>query len=149
MAGFEPNRAGLDELGLAAALRSGGAGKAERSYLDFVVNRRKLSGLIHVGDHIGVLGWQSRADERRCARQLLLREPAPFPDGLVPLYICPECADLGCGAVTVRITVRDDCVVWSGFGWNDPLASTDEPSALRELWFDRQAYQTLLGGHAR
>jgi hypothetical protein len=149
MAGLEPNRTGLDQLALVLAVRRGGAGKTERSYLDFVVNRRRLSGLIHVGDHIGVLGWQPRRDERRCARQLLLRETSPFPEGLVPLYICPECADLGCGAVTVRITVRDGCVVWSDLRWNDPLARLDEPRTVRELWFDRQEYQTVLGGHAR
>lgn len=35
----------------------------------------------------------------------------------MPLYSCPECGDLGCGAVTVKLTVESDRVVWSDWDW--------------------------------
>ena len=42
--------------------------------------------------------------------RLLGRLPADLPPGRVAVFVCPECADLGCGAVTVRLELQDDVV---------------------------------------
>jgi hypothetical protein len=44
-----------------------------------------------------------------------LRDDPDFPSGRVSLYVCPECADLGCGAVAVRTRRTESVVVWSDF----------------------------------
>ena len=66
----------------------------------------------------------------------------------MPLYICPECADLGCGAVAVRVRFEGDCVVWSELGWDDPNVDGEPTSDVRELWFDREAYRLALASFA-
>jgi hypothetical protein len=137
----------LDVLTLVAATRAGGRDRHERSYLDFKVGRRRLSSLLDAGDRASVLGWLTRADERRFARQLLLRAAPELASGRVPLYLCAECGDLGCGCVAVRVEREGDVVVWSELGPEgaDPAAATERPWPVPErLRFDAEAYRLLL-----
>jgi len=136
----------FDELSLVSAVRAGGKHRAERRFLDFQVGRRRLSDLLDVHDQASVLGWLARRDEQRAARQLLLLEPSPFDSGRVPLYLCPECAALGCGAVSVRLAFETERVTWSdfrheSFGGSSPV---QPPWPLRDFVFDREAYRLLL-----
>lgn len=140
----------MDVLGVVRARREGAVNKQERWFYDFTINGKPLLSRLPPHDHVGVFGWLSREDERRYARQLLLKEPSELQSGHVPLYVCPECADLGCGALTVEVSFRDDdCVVWSSFGWDNPwdgkrlIAASDAP---RDLWFDRTQYVNALAG---
>lgn len=142
----------LDVLGFAAAHRTGSASRAERSFFDFTLNAKPLKGRIPPNDHIGVFGWQAKKVERSHARVLLGKEPSPLGSGDAPLYVCPECADLGCGVISVTVTFHDDCVVWSDIGW-DPSTLTPRSAemaakqgfeGLRDFWFDRADYVTAL-----
>ena len=36
--------------------------------------------------------------------ELLRKAPASLPSGRTPSYVCPECGDVGCGAIAVRMT---------------------------------------------
>lgn len=143
-----PADEGMDVLSFVPAERVGGKTQAARSYLEPAINGRRLSLFVAAGDHIGTFGWLDRKHERSYARQLLLREPPSLPSGRVPLYICPECADLGCGAVAVRVRFEGDCVVWSELGWDDPNVDGEPTSDVRELWFDREAYRLALASFA-
>lgn len=122
----------------------GGTHSARRDYRDFAVNGRRLRDALELGDLVSVLGWLDRRTEREYARQLLPRTTgAPVR---ATLYVCPECADPGCGFVTVLVDARDDCVVWSEPAWGDaanPASAVEGP--WRDLWFDRVAYHTALG----
>lgn len=135
------NGSGLDELSFAEATRAGGAHSARRDYRDFAVNRRRLREVLEVGDLVSVFGWLDRRVERAYARQLL-----PPPRGAVraTLYVCPECADPGCGVVTVHVEAHDDCVVWSEPAWGDGLGDAALLEPWRDLWFDRVGYQNAL-----
>lgn len=57
--------------------------------------------------------------------------------GRFPLYVCSECADLGCGALTVAIerTARPDgeAVVWSDFRFEDGFTVSSELPSLTGL----------------
>ena len=137
----------LHVLTLVSATRSGGHDRHERAYLDFQIGRRRLSSLLGPGDRASVLGWLSRADERRFARQLLLRAPPELASGRVPLYICAECADLACGCVSVRVARDGDVVVWSDFDDAGSRDLTAEPApwpAPSSFRFDAEAYRLLL-----
>jgi len=62
--------------------------------------------------------------------QLLGEVSSSLPDGRVALYVCPECGDLGCGAVTALVERANDDVVWRDLGWR-PITtqrSTRNPS---------------------
>ncbi|CAM5575725.1 hypothetical protein SGLAM104S_09937 [Streptomyces glaucescens] len=50
-------------------------------------------------------------------RALLLEAEAPLPGGRHVVHGCPECAGLGCGAVTAVIERDGDDYVWRDFAW--------------------------------
>lgn len=136
-----------DVLTLTNAVRAGGAHHAERHYLDYKMGRRRLTDLIKTGDRVSVLGWLPRKDEQGYARQLLLRAPPAFESGRVPLYICPECADLGCGAVTARVSREGEYVIWSDFHHEAPNGEASPVEAvrvMRDFVFEWEPYRLLL-----
>src|SRR5438045_1594928 len=85
------------------AERHGGLSKTGRVYADFVVDGMPLSAIARrvAPDNISCLGWSVREAQDRIVSRLLV-ESQPRADDRVPLYVCPECGDLGCGALTAK-----------------------------------------------
>ena len=56
-------------------------------------------------------------------RQLVGLDPRskywPLAPGRLPLYVCPMCADLGCGAITVEVVHEAGAVTWRDFQVED------------------------------
>jgi len=116
--------------------------KPERAFLDFKVGRIVLSR--HFGiRRIGVLS----IDKVFC-RQLLLRQASAFSSGRVPLYVCACCADLGCGALTVRVEKVEGGITWRDFGWEwTDGGGISQPGYLAGAGpyvFDADAYRAAL-----
>ena len=62
--------------------------------------------------------------------------------------MCPECGDLGCGAVTVVIERSGDKIIWRDFGFE---SNSDEVTPIRgyrdiTFVFDRAQYNQALKG---
>ena len=140
----------LSTLELMRRTREGGRGVTRRDYLDFVVDGRSLQDWFPRSE-VTALGW-SRV-ERTDIGRLLLHEAPELPTGRVALYICPECGDIECGAVTARITETTDSFVWSDFAWEgqvdygaeldeDPLVQLYE--GVGPFEFQKAAYQSIL-----
>ena len=49
---------------------------------------------------------------------LLGQRPPELASGRIPLFVCPACGDLGCGAITAAVEWTTDTVVWRDFGWD-------------------------------
>lgn len=77
---------------------------------------------------------------------VLLGERAPQVAGRVPVYVCPDCGDLGCGAITVAVYRARDTVIWRDFGWDDLGGADDDPVrlAVPAMTFDRREYEAEL-----
>ncbi|WP_156722078.1 oxidoreductase [Streptomyces apocyni] len=113
-------------FGLAPAIRAGGVlangdYQVHRDFLDFIVAGRPL--LFQLSDLDAVSPLASDippAIFTAHVRRLLLEAEAPLTDGRYVIYGCPECEELGCGAVTAVIERtgdgRDD-YVWRDFAW--------------------------------
>ena len=122
-----------------------------RRFLDLVVDGESLYdrfGREH--DRISCLGWLGPAHDEGAARRLL-GDAAPDLEGRVMLYVCPECADEYCGALTVSVEQDGSTVVWrdvcySGYdGRKDAWHHTPVAPALRhELRFDRRELEAVL-----
>jgi hypothetical protein len=108
--------------------------RTERDYLDFVIDSQSLQDVLRQGDLIGCLGWGVPEEESHLAEVLLLKQPSGLTDDQAMLYVCPECGDLGCGAVTVRIQEDETTVLWSRFGYDN---------GYEEGFPDFQRFQTL------
>jgi hypothetical protein len=108
----------LNALKLEIRHRDGGNGKTPRDYFDFVIDGEPLSEKVG-GDFASCLGWFVPAENERAIHRLLLEGPADCSFERNSLYVCPECGDLGCGAVTVVFERAGDKVIWRGFGYQN------------------------------
>ncbi len=93
-----------------------------------------------------VLDWPTGFPEEDCD-YLLGHLLPPLPHGRVPVYICAECGDIGCGAVTARIEHLDDRVVWRDFSYEngyEPFDPADVFPNIGPFSFERRAYLTTI-----
>lgn len=92
---------------------SSAAGEPHRRFLDFVVDGCSLyQQFAYQFDLISCLGWISPEEDELAAERLLAQAP-PDVDGRVSIYVCPACADLDCGAVTVLVQRAGDELLWT------------------------------------
>lgn len=70
--------------------------------------------------------------EAAALRRRRLQDERSLSGDREPLYVCPECGDIGCGAVTARITADKGLVQWADFGWE----TSWEDSVSREGYED-------------
>ena len=94
-----------------------GGAQTARRFLDFVIDGQSF--YEEVGDLVSPFGWLAPVGSRKAADRFLLREDADFPNERRSIYVCPECADLGCGAVSAVIERIDNTVVWRDFGYEN------------------------------
>ena len=122
--------------------------RTEQKYLDFTIDGQSLGELLQVGDMIGCLGWGKPEYEGEAAQVLLLNAPSSLETGRAMLYICPECGDIGCGAITVQVEMTEEYFVWRGFGYeNDYDLSMLELSQYQEFgpyFFNKAVYRDTL-----
>jgi hypothetical protein len=82
--------------------------------------------------------------------QLLIRVPGESPSGRVPIYICAECGELGCGAITGVLERTSEGFVWRDFVFESgsDLAVVDARSFERvgPFLFNKHEYWQLLSG---
>jgi len=160
----------IDTLDIAILHRPGeapGGGRvSERYSVDFLVNGRSLF-LATQADKLDlcggflVAGNDTRIKDinRQVAEQFLFERPTwvqeinRTPERRVMLFVCSECGDLGCGAITVEIALDGDLVVWSRFGhqymswqvtdgtWCDDFESYKSVGPFR---FDWDAYKAVI-----
>jgi hypothetical protein len=85
-------------------------------FADFIVNGQSLYDLYAKDfDFVSCLGWGSKEfQQEQISRLLLLSEP-DYLNRRNSLYICPACADLECGAVSLFIEKTKDIITWSSF----------------------------------
>ena len=78
--------------------------------------------------------------------ELLQRRKPSLSTGRYQLYICPECGDIGCGAVTARVEREGEFIVWRDFGFENDYEEPQlsESTNVAPLYFEATAYwQTL------
>ncbi|MFI9389412.1 oxidoreductase [Streptomyces bauhiniae] len=109
---------GLEPATRVGAVLADGGYQVHRDFVDFVVDGSPL--LFRLADLDAVSPLASDLPPAVLdaqVRALLLEDEPPLPGGRFVLYGCPECADLGCGAVTVVIERDGDDYRWRDFAW--------------------------------
>ncbi len=120
-------------------------GEHQSRWLEYFVDDRPLSRLFSLRGKLGALGWLDPETEGRFVRQLLVEAPFAASTGRAPLYVCSQCADLGCGAITVKVVKTPDSFIWKELGTQTDLDA--EPSELLaegfEFHFERSNYLSV------
>src|ERR1700733_14895639 len=93
-----------------------GSSVTGRVYADFVVDGFDLSTRANrKGDFVSILGWGQPAAQGLTQSLLLVQSTPILTSKSVAIYVCPECGDIGCGVVAVRIERHGDTITWSDF----------------------------------
>lgn len=123
--------------------------KSERHFFDFVVNGQSLwEALGKRHDMVSILCLEFSVDETaKAINRLLLNEKANLPNERRPLFVCSECGDLGCGAISVGVDKRGGTLTWKSFGYENNYENrveVDDYSTVGPLTFDAVAYERTL-----
>jgi hypothetical protein len=113
-----------------------------RRFLDFVIDGKSLYEKIEA-DVISPLGWLPPTENLNEINRLLLTLPADLPNNRNSIYVCPLCADLGCGAVSALIERVGDSIVWRDFGYEnnyDENISRDGYESIGPFTFKTDEY---------
>lgn len=135
----------ISTLDIVWMTRSGGTGRTERRYLDFVIDEVPLSARLNV-DFISPIGWFDAGEQEASIDRLLGKSPPDMPDARATLYICPECGDLGCGAVTLLVQREANVIIWKDFGIQnnyEDVIHRDDFQNIGPFTFDASQYHAL------
>lgn len=125
-------------------------------FLDFEIDGRRLYRYLNSREYFDLVGciWLEPEWGRRWstnhALELMLRRRSELPDGQVILYLCPECQDIDCGAITVGIEAEGDVVRWNDWryvdwdGWHE-----EDLGPFQVVEFDRGMYEHVLSDTLR
>ena len=125
-----------------------GTYKSVRHFLDFTVSGQSLwEALGKKNDMVSVLCAEfSAVETAKAVDRLLLAASADLPNGRRSLFICSECGDLGCGAISVIVDKEGDQIVWKNFGyentWEEKLELGDY-TGIGPFTFDARKYEWI------
>ena len=150
------NLSALSTLQLALLHRpggnSGGGSWKERWTFDYIIDGKSLAGLLDTADR-DLVGRLDRDDRRWNAggvRVLTGDQQADYGENRVMLFVCPECGDLGCGAITAALRCHGGTFTWADFAYEnnyDQSMTTRFPD-VGPFAFPADAYRSILGGTA-
>lgn len=148
----------MDTLTSVYAYRKGasdknGLKKTDRKYIDFIVSGQSLMEIFCLLNYnlIGTFGWSENVEfEIKKIDEFLGNEKPELETGRTCFYVCPECGDIGCGAITAKIEVTDNAVVWKDFGYEDDsdflVADTYQFENIGPFYFDKRQYFDVFYG---
>jgi hypothetical protein len=127
--------------------RSGSTNTAERDFIGFSVDGESIRNILKT-DNITGVGWGNPDEQKRYIDQLLGNQESKLNSKRIPLYLCAECGDLGCGAITIEIKKGNGKVVWAQFGfennYENEVHSTDIYQNIGPYEFEEKEYAELL-----
>lgn len=147
---------GLQQLTLRPAVRRGQlldgtvVRHPESHFFDFDIDSRPLREWFPIaGDCLTIFNRPWLHVLATSVDELTGRASVPgLADGRLGLLWCAECGDIGCGALTAKLTIEGDVLGWSEFAWENSRDDALPQAPGLAFTFDRAAYTDLLD-HAR
>jgi hypothetical protein len=75
---------------------------------------------------------KTQEEARKAIQWLLLKDKADLPNDRRSFFVCPECGDLVCGAVTAIVVKEGDTVSWRNFGHQNNYEDAILPGQLQK-----------------
>jgi hypothetical protein len=116
----------------------------ERTYFDFLISGQSAKTILRADnfDLISPFGWGDEKYENETIKEYTGLKRPEIPSGRLMIYVCPECADIGCGSITADIEITDDKVIWKNFGYenNDPDIDLEPYKDIGPIEFRKADY---------
>lgn len=123
---------------------------AHESYSsDFTINVKSLLAYLvsNGGGHSDFLGCFARNWDnlnKHSLKQLLLQAPPETESGRSLIYVCPECADIGCGAYGCKITKIGEEYIGSDFAYENGYEEPELIHGIGPFKFSVTEYEALV-----
>lgn len=142
----------MDTITTAKLFHAGGKTWQERHSVDFIINGMSLYEMTGAKKY-GLCGrfspnlpdWSAYS-----AKNFLLEGDADdrLPDDHFMLFVCSECGDFGCGAITCKIYREGDSFVWQDFsydnGYSDDTPDFESYSHIGPFFFSDSQYRQAI-----
>ncbi|MCK7591633.1 hypothetical protein M0G43_13680 [Subsaxibacter sp. CAU 1640] len=118
----------------------------ERNVFDIVINGKSLTDKLIEGklDTIPVFGFYGQTNyELETIMEFMLEKDSDLDSERIKLFICRECGDVGCGAITVEIEKTDKTFKWNSFMWENGFEKMKEHDRIQTepLEFMKSQYE--------
>lgn len=134
----------MDTLTFEKAKRQIGSNQTPREFFDFIVSGQSLRKILDIenADYISPLGWGINKEyDNYILNVFRLKEKSELSSGRTMLYVCPECGDIDCGAITAIIKDYDDRIIWTEFGFETEYNGlTEKYDPVKQIEFKRAEY---------
>lgn len=131
---------------------------SERHCVDFLVNGISLSSATGAGrrdmwgcfspDYATCGNELARNENKRRAKVFNFELPPDVEPDRVALFVCPQCGDLACGAITFQLSRDSDAVRWSCFayenGYDEMETDFATYSTIGPFAFSIDAYMAVI-----
>ena len=126
------------------ATRKIGKNQTPKEYLDFYVSGQSLRTILEIQDDdlITLFSWGAdKEHDRHILNVFRLKEKSELESGRVMIYVCPECGDIDCGAITAIIKDYGDRIIWTDFAYETGYGGlTEAYNHIDPIEFDRTSY---------
>ena len=116
---------------------------SDRKYLDFIVSGQSLRDYLGSKNKSNVTPFgffPSKEEQRRVLREFKLQDKTQLKKNRVELYICENCGDIGCGAITTEIEDFGDYIIWKNFAVQNNPDEIEQIIDVEQIEFERQNY---------
>ncbi|UBO72334.1 hypothetical protein [Aeromonas rivuli] len=128
-----------------------GSDNTHESYSsNFIVDESSLLHILSInyGRHADYLGCFARGWDKlneHSKRQFLLLEAPEMESGRRLIYVCPECADVGCGAYGCKMKKEGRFYVWESFAYENGYEEPQIIAGVGPFRFDISEYEEVIG----
>ena len=123
-----------------------GVVRHEVKYIDFLVDNKSIKdSLDQKNDNVGRLGHGCFGDDNRIIDKHFIKFIPDLKSGRILLYLCPECGDVDCGAITFKLET-DKYIIWKDFGFEVTYYNDNKKERVNfydkkvKFYFDKDDY---------
>jgi hypothetical protein len=116
--------------------------------IDFVIDGKSLLKILTENDgdndYMGCFSKGLNELNKNSKNKLLVKTEPETENGRVLIYVCPECADIGCGALCCKIKKENGKYIWNDFAYENGYEDEKIYKNIGPFYFDEKTYEELI-----
>jgi hypothetical protein len=117
--------------------------------IDFLIDNNSLLDLLvkeYGGhdDYMGCFGKEWKILNENSKKKLLLKIKPETINGRIAIYVCPECADIGCGAFCCEIEKINENYIWKNIAYENNNEDAKILEKIGTFYFNKNKYEEII-----